>query len=246
MPTAGPGQDHVKVVALESGVLKKPLAPTGPVTADVVDKPAVRLALATPAQSQKTVSPQQLSDNLYKQAVSLTQQGHGKDARQVLLKSLEASPRNAAARQMLVGLLVEGNSLAEASELLREGVKVSPEHSRLWMSLGRLQLEYGDAAGAMATLEQGLPSATDDAPYQAFYAAVLQRAGRHEDAVKHYLIALRSDPSMPHWLVGIGISMQALGRENDAAEAFQRAKDGGQLPAAFIAFVDQRLAQLKR
>ena len=74
----------------------------------------------------------------------------------------------------------------------------------------------------------------------------MQRAGRHEEAVKHYLVALRSDPSMPNWLVGIGISMQALGRENDAAEAFQRAKDGGQLPAAFIAFVDQRLHQLKR
>jgi hypothetical protein len=51
---------------------------------------------------------------------------------------------------------------------------------------------------------------------------------------------------MPNWLVGIGISLQSLGREADAVEAFQRAKDGGQLPAAFIAFVYQRLVQLKR
>ena len=37
-----------------------------------------------------------------------------------------------------------------------------------------------------------------------------------------------------------------FGRDTDAVEAFQRAKDGGQLPAAFTNFVDQRLAQLKR
>lgn len=242
--------EDVKLVAMAPAVPKHAPAATEPAAAQTSEKLAPRVATAppapVPAPSPKTVSPQQLSDNLYRQAVLMTQQGHGKDARLVLAKSLEAAPRNAPARQLLASLLIEGNSLAEAVALLSEGVKISPEQSRLWMSLARLQLEHGDATAATATLEQGLPWAADDGPYHAFYAVMLQRSARHDDAVKHYLVSLRSDPSMPNWLVGIGISLQAVGREDDAIEAFQRAKDGGQLPSGLTAFVDQRLTQLRR
>lgn len=241
-----------KIAGLYPGVVKKNLNdPAAAIAAAeapaaVTDKPVARLAVAAEPQSQKTFTPRQQSDNLYKQAVVHAQQGQGKDARDLLGKSLEAAPQNVAARQLLAGLLVEANKLPDALAVLREGVKVSPDNTVMWMNLARLQLEFGDANAATATLEQGLTPAGEDAQYNAFYAALLQRAGRHDAALKHFLVSLRSDPSMPNWLVGAGISMQALGRDSDAVEAFQRAKDGGQLPAAFTSFVDQRLAQLKR
>lgn len=242
-----------KIAGMYPGVIKKPLNdPAAAIIgsadkpAAAPDKPVAKLAVAAEPQSQKTFTPRQQSDNLYKQAVVHAQQGQGKDARELLAKSLEASPQNVAARQLLAGLMVEANKLPEAMTLLREGVKVSPDQTAMWMNLARLQLEFGEANAAQATLEQGLGAAGEDAQYNAFYAVLMQRAGRHEAALKHYLVALRSDPSMPNWLVGAGISMQALGRDSDAVEAFQRAKDGGQLPAAFTSFVDQRLAQLKR
>ena len=209
-------------------------------------KPLAKAPTAAEGLPQKSVSPQQLSENLYKQAVVSVQQGKQGEARDTLRLSLEAGPRNVAARQMLAGLLVENNNLDGAIALLRDGLKLLPEQSSFSMSLARLQLENADAAGAMATLEQGLPAVRDEPQYHAFYAALLQRAGRHDDAVKHYLAALRSDPSMANWLVGIGISLQAVGKETDAAEAFQRAKDTGQLPAQLLSFVDQRLGQLRR
>jgi len=244
-----------KIAGMYPGVIKKPLNdPAAAAAVAVADKPAAaaadrpvaKLAVAAESQSQKTFTPRQQSDNLYKQAVVHAQQGQGKDARELLAKSLEAAPQNVAARQLLAGLLVEANKLPDALALLREGVKVSPDQSAMWMNLARLQLEFGDANAATATLEQGLTPAGEDAQYNAFYAVLMQRAARHDAALKHFLVALRSDPSMPNWLVGAGISMQALGRDSDAVEAFQRAKDGGQLPAAFTNFVDQRLAQLKR
>jgi MSHA biogenesis protein MshN len=241
-----------KIAGIYPGVVKKNLNdPAAAIAAAeapaaVADKPVAKVAVAAEPQSQKTFTPRQQSDNLYKQAVVHAQQGQGKDARELLAKSLEAAPQNVAARQLLAGLLVEANKLPDALTVLREGVKVSPDNSVMWMNLARLQLEFGDANAATATLEQGLTPAGEDAQYNAFYAALLQRAGRHDAALKHFLVALRSDPSMPNWLVGAGISMQALGRDSDAIEAFQRAKDGGQLPAAFTSFVDQRLAQLKR
>jgi MSHA biogenesis protein MshN len=256
VPAPAPAPDvkstltDAKIAGMYPGVLKKPVtepvavpAPEKPLAAD---RPLARLTTPAEGSPQKTFTPRQQSDNLYKQAVALAQQGQGKEARELLGKSLEAFPQNAPARQLLVGLLVEANKLPDALSVLREGVKLSPDQGGMWMNLARLQLEFGDGAAATATLEQGLPAAGEDGPYNAFYAAVLQRAGRHDGALKHYLVALRSDPAMPNWLVGAGISMQALGRDTDAAEAFQRAKDGGQLPPAFASFVDQRLVQLKR
>lgn len=210
-----------------------------------VEKTGSVAASAPESRPQKRISPQQQSDNLYKQAIAQLQQGRGNEARQSLRRALEVSPNNVDARQTLVGLLIAGNYLEDASALLREGLNLSPDQSGFSMSLARLQVENGDTQGAMATLERGLPSAGDEPQYHAFHAALLQRAGRHEEAVRSYLVALRSDPAMPTWLVGIGISLQTLGKDTDAAEAFRRASDSGLLTPQLTQFVEERLNQLK-
>lgn len=207
-------------------------------------------ALAAPAtspapQSSKRFNPQQQSDNLYKQAVIQLQQGHGNEARQSLRQALQTNPNHLKARQTLAGLLIEANALTDAAALLREGLQLAPQETGFSMSLARLQLENGDTAASLATLEKGLPHAGDEPQYHAFYAVLLQREKRHDDAVKHYLVALRSDPGMPTWLVGIGISLQAQGKDADAAEAYRRARDGGMLTPQLTQFVEQRLGQLK-
>jgi MSHA biogenesis protein MshN len=226
------------------GVLKTPLlAPEAATPKPIAASPV--LVAAVEPKMEKTVSPAQLSSNLQAQASALLQQGNGIEARPLLRRALQANPANSAARQQLADLLVEGNALAEAAALLREGVQLTPERSGLWMSLARLELEQGSAPSAMATLEKGLVHAGQDAQYNAFYAVLLQRAGRHDQAVTHYITALRADPSMPNWLVGAGISLQALGKNADALEAFVRARDGGRLQGTLFAFVEQRIEQLK-
>ncbi len=228
-------------------VVKKP----SKVVADpapMASKEAASFAVSVPTaetNGQKRFSPQQQSDNLYKQAIAQLQQGKGNEATKGLRLALKASPENIKARQALVDLLLEENNVEEATTLLREGLKLAPEQSGFSMTLARLQLDASDSPAAMATLEQGLKAAGDEPQYNAFYAVLLQRAQRHEDAVRHYLVALRSDPMMPTWLVGIGISLQAQGNNASAAEAFQRALDGGQLTPQLSQFVEQRLSQLK-
>ena len=234
-------------VPAKQGVVKKPSKPVSEDVAPAPEKKAAPATATAAAESrwQKRFSPQQQSDNLYKQAVAQVQQGQGTEARQSLRQALEANAANTSARQMLVGLMVEGGSADEAIAQLREGLRLSPEQSSFSMTLARLQLETGDTDGGMATLEQGLKSAGDEPQYQAFYAVLLQRAKRHDEAVLHYLVALRSDPAMPTWLVGIGISLQAQGKNADATEAFQRARDSGQLSPQLAQFVEQKLNQLK-
>lgn len=189
---------------------------------------------------------QQQADNLYRQALTQVQQGNPGEARTSLRRALEAQAVHPEARMLLASLLVDSGNQSEAGNVLREGTRLLPQRAALWMALARLEVEQGDPAVALATLNKGLSAAGTEPVYHAFMAALLQRVNRHDEAVRHYLVALHTDPAMPSWLVGIGISLQAVGKDGDAAEAFARARDGGRLSASMLAFVNQKLEQLKR
>ncbi len=193
----------------------------------------------------KSMTPQQKSDNLYKQAVSMMQQGRVAEARDALAQSLAENSANHNARQLLVGMLVDGKHASEAINVLQDGVRLAPEQTGFVMALARLQVETGERKAGLQTLEQGAKYAADDAEYHGFYAALLQRDNQHEEAIAHYLTALRADPANTSWLVGVGISLQAQGKYADAREAFERARQVEQLSPEVAAFVDQRLRQLK-
>ena len=216
-------------------------------TVDVPSKAKVQSKLTSTAAlaPAKMVSITQQSDNLYRQSVTFLQQGRVAEAQDALYKSLEANARNLKARQSLVGLLVESKHDEEANQLLKDGLKLSPEQSGFSMALARLQVESADNKAARDTLELGLSYAGDDADYHAFYAALLQRDEQHDAAIQHYLTALQTNPAMPTWLVGIGISLQVQGKLNDATAAFQRAHDTGQLTPQLTQFVESRLRQIK-
>ena len=229
---------------LAQAVIKKPSQPAADDAAfDPVS--SVRATDAAPAaKSSKRFTPQQQADNLYLQAFAQLQQGRSVEARQNLQQVLGLNADHVKARQLLASLLIEANALDDAAALLREGLKRSPSETAFSMALARLQLESGEADKALETLARGAQAAGDEPQYHGFYAALLQRVRRHDEAVQHYLLALRSDPAMPNWLVGIGISLQEQGRNSDAAEAFARARDGGLLNAQLLEFVEQRLQQL--
>lgn len=194
----------------------------------------------------KIMSAAQRAENFYRQAVVMLQQGRVVEAKEVLRQALGEDPVNLDARQLLVGLLIEEHRQSDAVNLLKDGLRLSPEQTGFSVALARLQLESGGRQEALTTLQDGLQHAGDDAEYHAFLAALLQREERHEDAVTHYLIALKSDPAMPSWLVGIGISLQALGKLSDAGDAYSRAQQTQALSPDLAQFVDQRLKQVKQ
>lgn len=192
----------------------------------------------------KEMTPQQQAENAYRKAVAMVQQGRTKEAVDELTHALQLDPRHTAARQTLVGLLLEANRFGEAERKLQEGLAIAPEQPDLVMILARLQVERGDVRGGLASLERALPYASENADYQAFLAALLQREGRHREAIAHYLLALRNAPQTGVWLMGLGISLQAENRLPEAREAFNRARTSNTLSPELQAFVEQRLKQL--
>ncbi len=202
----------------------------------------------------KQIRPDQKSENYYRQALSYLQQGRVSEALANLTLALEANPSNHEARQTLAGLLLDNKRNDEARATLATGLAIAPEQNDFRMALARLQVEAGDHTGALTTLEQGLSYAKDNADYQNFLATLLQRANRHEEAISHYTIALSLNSTVPtgtpnattSMLVGLGISLQAIGKLEQSQEAFTRVQSSTTLSPELSIFVDQRLKQISQ
>jgi MSHA biogenesis protein MshN len=113
------------------------------------------------------------------------------------------------------------------------------------MALARLQADRGDNAQAIATLQSGLEYARSSADYVAFLAALLQRQGRHEEAIVYFQAALQLRPRTGVWWLGLGMSLQAANRPADAQTAYQQARAAGNLHPELAALAEQRLRQLQ-
>jgi MSHA biogenesis protein MshN len=159
--------------------------------------------------------------------------------------ALRFDPKHTAARQALVAVLIGRGRGAEAQGVLREGLAALPENTAWAMLLARLQVEGGDRAGALATLDAALPYAKNRPDYHAFVGTVLQMQGRHKDAIAYYEIAVRLSPDSGRWLTGLAISLEEEKRLPEALEAYKRALATNTLGRDLQGFVERKLGQLK-
>jgi MSHA biogenesis protein MshN len=229
-----------------------PPAATAPTTAHAAHTartaPTATAATAATATATagKTYSAGQLSANLIGEAVLLDRQGRQDEAKLPLEKALEADPRDAQARQLLVQLHLDTGHVERARALLGEGRRLQPDNAAYGLMLARLMVDGGDVAGAIRLLEADASKATDEPQVHAFLAAMLLRAQRYDEAARHYLVALRYDPANAAWLVGAGVALEAIGKPADAVEAYRRASDAPNLKPETSAFLSERLARLVR
>jgi MSHA biogenesis protein MshN len=200
-------------------------------------------ARPTAAAAGRT-EPAPRAESEYRRALASLQEGRVGEAIASLEQVLRTDPRHEAARQTLVGLLIENRRPDEAARQLQQALGTDPKQPALAMLLARLQIERGWTG--IETLQRTLPYATGNAEYQAFLAGALQRQQRHREAVEQYQAALRTSPGNGLWLMGLGISLQAEKRNAEAIDAFQKARSSPNLPGDLQGFVDRRLQQLSR
>lgn len=206
--------------------------------------PAAGAATSEDGVVVRELTPKQMSENSYRRALVALQEGRVSAALADLDKAVELDPRNDAARQTYVSLLLENRRTDDAIRQLRLALGVEPRQPGLAMVLARLQLEKGGPA--LDTLLKTLPYATGNADYQAFLAGVLQRDQRHAEAAQHYRDALAISPSNAVWWMGLGISLQADQHLPEAREAYTRARGNAGLTPELKAFVDKKIEQLSR
>jgi MSHA biogenesis protein MshN len=197
---------------------------------------------AAPVAVSPHQSAQQRAETEYRRALASLQEGRTGDAIASLEQALLIEPRHEAARQTVVGLLIENKRPDDAMRHLQLALGAEPRQPALAMLLARLQIERGGSG--VDTLLRSLPYVAGNADYHAFLAGALQRQQRHREAAEQYQAALRAQPQNGVWLMGLGISLQAEKRNADALAAFQKASSSASLSPELQAFVERKLQQL--
>lgn len=215
------------------------------------ERKAARLAAARSTEEAAqagsithNLSPKLMAENTYRRGLVALQEGRINAALTDLERALEIDPRNEAARQTYISLLLENKRNDDAVRQLRLALGLDPRQPGLAMVLARLQLEKGGPA--LQTLLTTLPYVSNNAEYHAFLAGVLQREQRHGEAAQHYRDALQTAPQNGVWWMGLGISLQADNHLPEAREAFRRARAANGLSAELLAFIDRKIESLSR
>jgi MSHA biogenesis protein MshN len=219
----------------------------------VTDQSAVVITKSAPAAAGKAeihkqvrqLTQQELAENEYRKATGLLHQGLPAEAQQGFDAALRLQPEHHAARQGLVGLLLEMRKLGDAERVLQEGLALAPAQSGFTITLARLQVHRGDTAEGVATLKRGYEYGRGNADYHAVLAALQQRLGQHEEAVEQFQAALRLKPARGVWWLGLGTSLHEVKRTADAQEAYRRARGAADIQPELAAVAEQRLRQLQ-
>ena len=230
-----------------TGVFTSPFA-SPPVVVPVPAVP-VRPVDASPARidrQEREPSVRERAEAIYRRGVEAMHEGRMPAAEQALREALTQFPAHEAARQTLLGILVQQRRNADAEALLLEGQRQNPAQVGFAMALARLQAERGDTSAALESMQRSAAAGRDRPDFLGFQAGLLARAGRHADAVVQYRSALRMAPQNAVWWMGLGISLESDRRPAEAAEAFQRAREAPGLSPELTAYVDQRLRGLQR
>lgn len=158
--------------------------------------------------------------------------------------ALRADPRHSAARQAYVTLLLEQQRVSTARGLLQDTLAADPEQAWFALALARIHAMGRDYAGALAVLDRAA-SVGQGAEFQAYRGTMLQRLGRHEEALEAFQGAVRDGAAPPIAWIGYAMSLEALGRRPEAAQAYRRALSVGPIAAEAREYAESRARALE-
>lgn len=184
-----------------------------------------------PKQIDKRDHARSASDNAethFRRAALFLNHGRVSEAEDQLIAALAADPAHAPARQAYVALLLEQNRVDAARRRLQEALAINPQQPTFALALARIHAEQRDYPTALEIIDRA-GSAARHPDFQALRGAVLQRMGRHAEAVDAYHAALAGGAGQATTWIGLGISLEGVGRRPEAATAYRKALGAGPL-----------------
>lgn len=208
---------------------------------------AVQVAAAAPVRLKKSIHPLTVKERarqLRSEALRLARRGELDQAEDKLTKALSLEPEHVAARGALAGLMIQNGQLPQAAALLDHGLDLKPGSATLIELRARVYVMQGDNQRARTLLEENAPKVSQDPEYHAMLAAVYQRLGDYDKAGAVYQALVNEKPQNGVWWLGLGLSMEATGKVEEARQAYQKAQVSRVLSPKLRQFVKQKLSSL--
>jgi MSHA biogenesis protein MshN len=242
----------VQVETLRLAVqLETPIAerqPAAPAPKPVAPKPKAKAA-EPPQQAavkvdRKPRTPADGAEAHFRRAALLLGSGRVSEAEAELAAALRLDPSHAPARQAYVSLLLEQRRVVGAEQLLQDGLALDPQQPAFALALARIHAGRREFKAALEVMDRAGP-VTGNPDFHAMRAAVLQRLGRHGEAVDEYQGALNAGGQAPGTWIGFGISLEALGRKSEALLAYRRALAAGPIAQEAREYAEGRAKSLE-
>lgn len=180
----------------------------------------------------------------FQKGVDRLNQGRPSAAAQEFAAALAVQPAYEPARQALVAVRLEQSEIDEAEKLLTDGMSIAPSNAQFATVLARIRVERGDYQGAAELLARTNETGANDAEHQLLYATVLQRLGRHADALAVFENAARlAEPTASAW-IAMGISYENVGAKPQALRSYQQSLAAGPTDA-LRGYAESRIRALK-
>jgi hypothetical protein len=213
------------------------VAATPPPESAVVEAPTAPVAIDI-----KSTNPNTTSINQLEYAVELINSRRIADAEE-LLRGLLGGAEDFSARQHLLALYGRQKLVDRKRQLLVESMARYPDVALFKTEYGRLLIHTADYR---AVIQLFANEVSLDANQQALVAASYQRLDEHEEAVKHYQLALAQDASIARNWIGLGISQEHTAALEAALNSYQRAAKLGSLNSRLRNFIASRSNALRQ
>ena len=242
--TQSPATDNSLVPAttlVNNKAVTKVSEPASSSTTLTKSAPPLRTANRIP----RKLTPTEIADRHYHQALKFIEQKQDTEAYNMLSKALEHSPDHIAARERLLDLLMRTGRISEAENGLRDALRMHPKQSSFAKLYARILVERNNVGGAIYILEDAKPAVADDPEYHAFLAAMYQRQGNHEKAVELYQSVVTEHPFNGVWWMGLAISQEHTREIESAVNNYNQALFREGLSPELITYIQSRLKQLQ-
>lgn len=158
--------------------------------------------------------------------------GQRSAARQSFQQAVALKSAKIESHLFLVSLLKEADRPAEALAVCEDAIRIfagmqdtasGAELSRLWVELSRLRHQAGDAAGAIAALENALALEENNAGDHFTLGSLYYSTGQYDSAVRSLRRAAQLHPQQPRFHSYLGTTLRQLGQLPAAEQAYREA-----------------------
>jgi Flp pilus assembly protein TadD len=144
----------------------------------------------------------------------------------------------------LIVILLTKGSYEEAQYVIDEGLAREPDKSALIKLQARLFMAKNEQVAALLLLKRLKHVNADDTGYLSMLATLHQQQGEHAEALNLYRELLDGNPERSDWWVGQAISLEGLGRNSEALQAYLEARRMPEINARLKQYADERIRAL--